>query len=113
VSEADCVRRFRAKAPGHAAGWCGAENMAVTKRVLRNLLGVKLAALELQEPSGKVARRIFSVGTPGDPADIRYFPHVDEAETYFFEQVRKVNGDPLDAFAASDFLDMRARTHRV
>ena len=86
--------------------------MAVTKRVLRNLLGVKLSALELQEPSGRTAKRIFSVGSPGDPADVRYFPLVDEAESYFFEQVRKLNGEPLDTSTESDFLEMRTRIYR-
>jgi hypothetical protein len=87
--------------------------MAVTKRVLRNLLGVKLSALELQEPSGRTTKRIFSVGMPAASAEVRYFPLVHEAESYFFEQVRKLNGTTLDTLAESDFLEMRTRIYRA
>lgn len=64
--------------------------MAVSKRILRNLIGVKLAQLELREPASAAPKSIFSVGTPGDPGGVRYFPYITEAEAYFFQQVRKI-----------------------
>ena len=67
-----------------------ATGMAVQKRVLRNLLEIKLAQLDLLEPAGGVAKSIFSVGVPNDPIGMRYFPDLGEAETYFFDQVQKL-----------------------
>ena len=62
--------------------------MAVTKRVLRQLLGVRLARIELLEPSGSIAKAIFSVSTAGPRSEMRYFPYLTQAEMYFFDQVR-------------------------
>jgi len=86
--------------------------MAVSKKVLRNLLGVRLAKLELLDSTGFVAKSIFSVGTPGDPVDIRFFPYLTEAEVYFFNQVRKVEARATCANGMPDLMDARARTAR-
>ncbi len=58
--------------------------MAVTKRVLRQLLGVRLAKIELLEPSGTISKAIFSVSTSGPRSEMRYFPYLAQAEMYFF-----------------------------
>ena len=62
--------------------------MAVSKKILRQLLGVRLARIELLEPSGNIAKAIFSVSTTGPRSEMRYFPYLAQAETYFFDQVR-------------------------
>jgi hypothetical protein len=62
--------------------------MAVSKRILRQLLGVRLARIELLEPSGSVAKAIFSVSTMGPRSEMRYFPYLAQAEMYFLDQVR-------------------------
>ena len=62
--------------------------MAVSKRVLRQLLGVRLAKIELLEPSGNVAKAIFSVSSSRPRSEMRYFPYLAQAELYFFDQVR-------------------------
>jgi hypothetical protein len=88
--------------------------MAVSKKVLRNLLGVRLAKLELLDSTGFVAKSIYSVGTPGDPVDIRFFPYLAEAEAYFFNQVRKVEARGVSPDGMPDLLDARVRTaHRI
>jgi hypothetical protein len=86
--------------------------MAVHKQVRRNLLDVKLAQLDLLEPSGDVAKSIYSVGTPGDPIGIRYFPYLADAEIYFFEQVRKVQGGERGGHRESDVPAARIRSIR-
>jgi len=83
--------------------------MAVSKKILRNLLGVKLAKIQLLEPSGLVAKSIYSVGAPGDPVDLRFFPHLAEAEVHFFEQVRKLEGRASRVESVSDLLHVRTR----
>lgn len=62
--------------------------MAVSKKILRQLLGVRLARIELLEQSGNVAKAIFSVSTVGPRSEMRYFPYLAQAEMYFFDQVR-------------------------
>ena len=62
--------------------------MAVSKRVLRHLLGVRLAKIELIEPSGGIAKAIYSVSTSGVRSEMRYFPYLAQAEMHFFDQVR-------------------------
>ena len=66
--------------------------MAVTKQILRQLLGVRLAKIELLEPSGGIAKAIFSVSTSGPRSEMRYFPYLAQAEMYFFDQVRAYGG---------------------
>ena len=83
--------------------------MAVSKKILRNLLGVKLAKIQLLEPSGAVAKSIYSVGAPGDPVDLRFFPHLAEAEAHFFEQVRKREGRATPVESISELLQVRMR----
>jgi hypothetical protein len=62
--------------------------MAVSKKILRHLLGIRLAKIELMEPSGVVAKAIFSVSTAGPRTEMKYFPYLTQAEMYFFDQVR-------------------------
>lgn len=87
--------------------------MAVSKKTLRNLLGVKLAKIELVESSGVIAKSIYSVSTPGEPSELRFFPYLAEAEIYFVDQVRKSETTGLAADDMPDLLRARSRVvHR-
>jgi hypothetical protein len=86
--------------------------MAVSKKILRHLLGVKLSKIELVEPTGAIAKCIYSVGTQGDPAELRFFPYLPEAETFFFDQVRKGDMGASPTEGMFSLLGARPRTAR-
>jgi hypothetical protein len=81
--------------------------MAVTKRILRQLLGVRLAKIELLEPSGGIAKAIFSVSTSGPRSEMRYFPYLAQAEMYFFDQVQAYGGGIDRRRGMPDLLSVR------
>ena len=81
--------------------------MAVTKRILRQLLGVRLAKIELLEPSGGITKAIFSVSTSGPRSEMRYFPYLAQAEMYFFDQVRSYGGGLDRRRGMPDLLSLR------
>ena len=82
--------------------------MAVSKTILRHLLGIKLAKIELMEPSGLVAKAIFSVSINGPRTEMRYFPYLPQAEMYFFERVRALEATDDDRGGMPDLLSMRS-----
>jgi hypothetical protein len=84
--------------------------MAVSKKILRSLLGVRLARIELVESSGTIAKAIYSVSMSGLRTEMRYFPHLDLAESFFYERVREAEAGAWTADAEMpDILSLRTR----
>ena len=86
--------------------------MAVSKRILRSLLGIRLARIELVEASGAVAKAIYSVSLSGPRTEMRYFPHLDLAEAHFYERVREAERCAEIDDDMPDLLSLRSRALR-
>jgi len=86
--------------------------MAVSKKILRHLLGVRLARIELVEPSGTIAKAIYSVSMSGLRTEMRYFPHLDLAESFFYERVREAEAGAWTDADLPDILSLRTRALR-
>ena len=70
--------------------------MAVTKLILRQLVGVRLARLSMIGRAGNNAKAIYSVAGSGTPGPVRYFSCILDAETYFVAQVGRCQSGDID-----------------